>query len=215
MDPIAIMANHAKTVSLVVSESLIGGALVVLGTSLGWRLATARESMIVAVVRWWLDHVVRPLIEGRSWWRRTAIITGNNALTCGAVVVLGFFGPIAWLAVIAVGLSLGVALHLLTEKLPTPEKSDRPDPLDARQRTARTAGLALNMLEIPAIMISAGLSLGQGAMEASVSPVQAWGAFAAVVLPLLLIAAAGEALWIGTHTSLLDRWRDSERQQDP
>jgi hypothetical protein len=52
------------------------------------------------------------------------------------------------------------------------------------------------MLEPPAILISAGLSLAQGAMPADLSTTAVWSTFAHIVLPLLALAAAGEATWM-------------------
>jgi len=58
-------------------------------------------------------------------------------------------------------------------------------------------GFALNLVEIPAIVIVAGLSMGQLAAPNGLSMSAVWRIFAALVLPALALAAGGEALWIG------------------
>ena len=45
-------------------------------------------------------------------------------------------------------------------------------------------------------MLSAGLSLAQGAMSHNVSLADAWATFGLLVVPMLIISAAGEALWM-------------------
>lgn len=57
-------------------------------------------------------------------------------------------------------------------------------------------GFALNLLEPPAILLSLGLSLGQGAWGATIELEQALALFVRIVFPLLLLAAVGEALWL-------------------
>ena len=97
------------------------------------------------------------------------------------------------LAVVIVGLSLGIALRQLAA---------RPDAfavsLPVRDRKAKMLvrlGVGLNMLEPPAIVITLGLCLGLQTLPLTWA--QAWQTFAIWVVPALFVAAGGEALWIG------------------
>jgi hypothetical protein len=164
---------------------------------------------MVRAVAWWLEHVVRPLMASRSWLRRATIIAANNSLVCLLLVLVGSLGSIAWAAVACVGVSLGIALRLMLPE-DVPEEEDAEEAAPAQRRSvAEGVGLALNLLEIPAIAISAGLSLGQGAMaSATTLPTGIW-LFAWVVLPLLIVAAAGEALWMSVNPDLPRFWPDA------
>ena len=90
------------------------------------------------------------------------------------------------------GMSLGIALRLLS--------SMDDEPLGSQATTSPrqwlvNVGVALNMLEPPAIIVALGLAFGR--QSASLSAASTWQAFAVLVVPALLFAAAGEALWIG------------------
>ena len=75
--------------------------------------------------------------------------------------------------------------------------SEPPARTPGRQRQVWAGiGFALNLLEPPAILLSLGLSLGQGAWGATVELEQALALFIRFVFPLLLLAATGEALWL-------------------
>ena len=68
----------------------------------------------------------------------------------------------------------------------------------ARDRQARRRiriGIALNMLEPPAIVVTLGLTLGLRTIPLTCE--QAWQTFGVWVVPALFVAAAGEALWLG------------------
>jgi len=76
---------------------------------------------------------------------------------------------------------------------------DEPTPARTglRQRNVLAGiGFGLNLLEPPAILLSLGLSLGQGAWSVAVNLEQALALFIWIGFPLLLLAAAGEALWL-------------------
>ncbi len=62
---------------------------------------------------------------------------------------------------------------------------------------AVAVGMALNLLEVPAILITLGLSMGRGGATSGLLSGDVWTAYAVAVAPLLLIAAGGEALWLG------------------
>ena len=131
--------------------------------------------------------------------RRTAIIAGNNSATCAMMVLLGACGAVALLAVAAVGCGLGLALRLMAPD--TPPAAPAPDtwPPTRGQRVAAVIGVGLNLLEIPAIALGAGLCLAQAVLSPTIEWAEAWSMYGRIVLPTLVVAAAGEALWMGIY----------------
>ncbi len=194
---------HLHNLLLIWRQSLAGGAAIVVCVAIGWWIGRARGNWFVRVVSWWLRHVVHPLLSSRTWFRRTVIIAANNSLICATVVVLGSFGHIAWLGVAGIGLGLGVALRLTIAET-IAEGHDEPPA--GRRWFLEGVGFALNALEVPAIMLAAGLSLGQGAMSPALSLTSALAAFALWVLPMLVVSAAGEALWMTVAPCLPGLW---------
>jgi len=176
---------------------LAGSGLILAATAIGWWGGRHRQRWPARVVRWWLNRVVRPLLASRSVSRRAAIIAANNAATCAGMVALGAVGVVAWLAVAAVGLSLGLALRLMSAAPPRP--AAEPPPPARAQQVAAAIGVGFNLLEIPAIALAAGLCLAQEATSPSIEWAQAWQMFALLVLPTLMLAAIGEALWMGVY----------------
>lgn len=177
------------------SHGLVGTGVILAGAVAGWRLGRRPERRAARLVAWWLRRVVRPLMASRSWWRRAVIIAANNSLTCALMVGLGAAGPVAWAAVAGVGVGLGLALRLMLTS--PPEQGASVERGVGRQRVVTWLGVALNLLEIPAIALSAGLCLAQGALWPVLTWAGAWRLFGCFVLPALAIAAAGEALWMG------------------
>lgn len=194
-------------------ESLAGGAAIVACVAVGWRLGRARRSRLVRVVSWWLQHVVRPVMESRTWFRRTVIITANNSVICAVVVVLGSLGRVAWLGVAGIGLGLGIALRLMIPLAAAVQ--DEETRRTGRRRALTAVGLALNVLEVPAIMLSAGLSLAQGAMSSTLDLSTALEVFALFAFPLLVVGAAGEALWMTVDSRLPKLWPGTDRGCEP
>ncbi len=188
-------------------ESLVGGAMIVLATVVGWRVGRAHRVWPVRVVSGWLTYVVDPLIASRSWLRRASIIAANNASIAAAVVAIGSLGQAAWLAVGGVGLALGVALRLMCDDDAPAEDQAGHTPTDWRRSVPEAIGLVLNLLEVPAIMLAAGAALAQGAMSSRLTSSEAWSVYGWVVLPLLVVGAAGEALWMTVNPDLPGLWR--------
>jgi hypothetical protein len=186
---------HFETVVAIWPQALVGG-LVMTGSALaGWRAARRRTRWTVRLIDWWLNQIVRPLLLVRTWRRRTAAIALNNTSICAGLVALGALGPVVWAAIVGVGFALGIALRIMVESPANALFAE-----SARSRAGRWiagSGFALNLLEPPAVMISAGLGLGQRAWAAGLDFGTAWIVFAVVAWPMLLAAAAGEALWMG------------------
>ncbi len=171
---------------------LVGSGLTLASVWVGWSVGRYASLPPVWLIRSWVRHVVVPLVTCDSWGCRAAAIFINNTTICAVVVAAGAWAITGWLAVIVLGLSLGAGLRALGD----PSNGLT---FDARAEMNKRIGVgfALNMLEPPAIVVAIGLSLGQSAMAAGLSWDRVWETFAVCVIPLLLAAAAGEALWLG------------------
>ena len=196
-----MMNQWINQISLLWLESVLGTLVILVGVGIGWMVGSNRRNWLVLPVAWWLAHVVRPLLLSRSWLRRAVIIALNNALICFAVVLLGSAGPGAWLGVASIGLGLGIALR---QMLPIP--MDEPDGVQstrAGRRVLVTIGLILNLIEIPAIMLTAGVALSQGAWSSTLQLSDGLSLFGGFVVPMLAVAAAGEAMWMTANPEVL------------
>ncbi len=122
----------------------------------------------------------------------------NNASLLAVLVAVGRWSGTSVLAVACLGVSLGIAVRILSSHA-CAFGSGTPA---LRGRRAKL-GIALNLLEPPAIMLAIGLSLGRRGIP--LSPTQVWETFAVLAVPALLLAAGGEALWLGagreSHTT--------------
>lgn len=172
---------------------LTGTGIICLGAAVGWAFGHYELSVPVRAINWWLTRVILPRLRKRSWSRRTATIFVNNTTVLATMVALGVWPTVGLAAVAVLGVNLGIALRVLArlpDDLLGPEGATAPSS-DWRM----TAGVALNLLEVPAIVATLGLSIGYKAVFASAG--QAWQIFGLWIAPVLLIAAAGEAMWLG------------------
>jgi hypothetical protein len=174
---------------------LIGTGLVVAGTWIGWVVGRYRSFPAVRGIAWWVTSVILPVLQTRSWLRRSAAIFINNGTVSAALVALGAWPWAAPAAVSILGVNIGIALRVLSGI--TDAFGDPAFDAAAGTRWRIRLGVALNLLEPPAIVAAIGLSIGQQLVVASVG--QIWLTFCVWVLPLLLIAAAGEGLWLGPY----------------
>jgi len=177
------------------TEVALGTALALAGTWAGWLIGRYRSFAFVRWIRWWVVRVVRPLVTCRSWAARAMFIFVNNIVILWALVAMGPWMGAAIAGAAALGISLGIALRVIgdaTWDFAAPTANGNGN--GGRRRTFR-AGIALNLLEPLAIALALGISIGQG--TSSLSSTEAWRLFAYVVVPPMLIAALGEALWIG------------------
>lgn len=188
---LAMRANLAEIVVSVWPECLIGGLAISIFVIVGCRIGNRK--WMRRPIDWWLRHIVSRVLEGSGWGRRAALISANNATVCGLLVLSGSAGNLAWMATAGLGLGLGGALRLLLPRInlapPPPDSS----PL---RRSLYGVGLVVNMLEVPAILLSAGLSLSQSAWSEKLAGGDALQAYLLIVAPLLVVSAMGEALWI-------------------
>lgn len=179
-------------------SALLGAILLAAASVAGWVMSKHPSVPAVRAVDWWVKHVVLPLLRRRTWIGRGAVIFINNIVILGGIVALGPWPGASVLMVIVVGLSLGIAFRLLLER---PDENLAPRlQLPPAQRRKVQMGMTLNMLEPPAIILALGLSLGQWMADQSAA--DAWKAFVLWVLPAMLLAAAGEGLWLGAGRQL-------------
>lgn len=181
-------------------EALVGSAVIVVAAIIGWRFGAIRDAWFVRVIEVWMRYVLDPLRATRSWLVRMVMIFINNSLACGLLVLAGGVGSLGWLAALLMGLALGCGMRRLSASLPIEpgefNGQDDPEPRSAGSALLHLIGLLLNLLEVPAIMLSVGLSLAQGGLSAGLDRAAAIEIYLSVVVPLLGVAAGGEALWM-------------------
>ena len=188
------MATRFLNALATLGPSMVVGTIgALLSLVIGWVLGRYRSFLPVRLVVWWVARIILPLLRCRSWPRRTAIIFVNNTGVSAALLGLGMWRWGGRVGVVLLGLNLGIALrHLVTttDDLATPATT-----APSKARRCTWIGVTLNLLEIPAIVVTLGLALGMRSVPLTVT--QVWEVFAIGVVPALLIAAGGEALWMG------------------
>ncbi len=183
------------TIAAVWKSMVLGAGLILMTTVAGWGIARTPAFPPVRIVAWWVRRLVKPLLSCRSWWVRAVAIFVNNTSILVIIVALGQWRWIALAAVACLGLSLGMGLRILAED---PDTSLHVNPsADHSMAKGVWIGIVLNLLEPPAIMLAIGLSMGRHVVP--LSPEDVWTTFALWVVPATLIAAGGEALWLGAY----------------
>lgn len=181
---------------------LSGSAVLIIAAIAGWGIAADAN---LAPVRWiakWVDRVIVPCLRA-GWLARSLAIFVNNAANCALMIAAGALAGGSWISVTMIGLAMGFAVRHLgrQESLTSNANSINANSSDAAAspyvNSPALLGLLLNLLELPAIALCVGLSIGQVASEPHLSMAVAWSLYARLVLPALLIAACGESTWIG------------------
>lgn len=172
---------------------LSGSAVLIVAIIAGWGIAADAH---LAPVRWigrWVDRVIVPVLRS-GWLVRALGIFVNNTVVCGLIIAAGALPGGSWASITMVGLSMGFAIRHLGAQPPqtSPEKAQSPT-IDSWT----TVGLMMNLLEVPAIGLAVGLSIGQVASQPHFSLQFAWAVYGQLIVPVLLIAACGESTWIG------------------
>jgi hypothetical protein len=171
----------------------IGAALLGLTVWAGWIAGGRPQWPPVQAVDWWVRRIALPILRPRSWLGRAAIIFGNNIAILTLLVAAGSWPGASLVGVALVGLSLGAAFRLL---LSMPDHTLAPRlRLEPRDERRVRIGLALNMLEPPAILYAVTLSISRWLVPLPSEAV--WRSYLIWVVPAMLIAAGGEALWLG------------------
>lgn len=191
-----MLLRSLNVIGAVWMSMFLGAFALLLATVAGWRIAREASLPPVRLVHWWVRRVIRPLLIRRSWWVRAGAIFLNNASLLAILAALGRWPWTALAGVAGLGVSLGIGLRILSSE---PDESVHLNPKLGPSGVRRVrVGVALNLLEPPAIILTIGLSLGQSASGGiPLSSVQVWETFAVWVIPATLIAAGGEALWLG------------------
>jgi len=172
---------------------MMGTVLLLIGIVIGWGVSRTRSFVLVRWIRVWVSRVMLPLLYKRSWLLRTITIFANNMTILIGLIVLGRSSFAAIAGVAFVGLSMGIALRVLSEQ---PESFAAPgDSMSATDRRRFRIGLLLNLLEPPAIIVAMGMSMGR--TIAPLTHEQIWEIVSCWIFPAMLLAACGEALWIG------------------
>jgi hypothetical protein len=189
-----VLSDGLKTLFAIWPDVLLGAGLTLVATWVGWRLGRRRSFPPVKAIAWWVVGVVLPLLRCASWSRRTVLIFLNNGTILAVIVAVGGHRHGGIVGATTLGVGLGIALRVMADASPgLGDRVGASDGPDSRWRMR--IGLALNMLEPPAIVVAVGLSMARGSLK--VTTEQAWWTFAVFVLPALLFAAGGEALWLG------------------
>jgi len=175
-------------------EALVGSLLMLAGVPVGFALARNRRLPPVRWINAWVTLVAWPIVQSGRWTHRFVGILVNNTTVLVMLVFLGKWRWACLLGTVALGASLGIGLRLIAAKaIPGPAANHDTENHDFAWRI----GLWLNLLEPPAIALAIGLSLARSSAGPFAAPGPAWNAFVAYILPLLILAAAGEALWLG------------------
>jgi hypothetical protein len=170
---------------------LAGAATLGIGVAAGWVLASEPHRRPVRAVRWWLSVLLRGVRHRRTTVRALVIFL-NNTTVMALLVAMGGLPGGAWAASCAIGTAMGMALRRLDVADLGPAVENPAPP-----RPGHTFGMILSMLEIPAILLGLGLSLGQLAAPNHLDAAQVWRIFGTILLPTLAVAALGEAVMLG------------------
>lgn len=180
--------------------TLIGLVTLIVAAVAGSGMGADRSFVLTRWVRRYLESLILPVMRHRLWVVRSFFIFANNASICALVILAGRWPAGAWAAIVVVGLTMGTAIRVLGERATSQDAAvddvhtEKPDALVS-------VGLWLNLLEVPAILATLGMSMGRLALPNGVSNEVLWRIYVLFVLPALLVAAGGEGLWIGRHKS--------------
>lgn len=181
------------------SGMLLGAGLLLVAVGAGSALANAPGIVPVRMVNWWVRKIALTVFRSRSAAFRLLVIFSNNVTVLAILVIAGV---LTWLGIVAVavlGMNIGIGIRVLA-KQSQPYFEQHASVAEnggtsGRRHNRVVWGMALNLLEPVAILIALGLALTRAHLGLPASTV--WWAFAIWIVPLLMIAAAGEALWIG------------------
>ncbi|RME40447.1 MAG: hypothetical protein D6788_03295 [Planctomycetota bacterium] len=212
MDEGSILRATLVVLERVWVASLLGAGLMAVGAGAGWAMAVHEQAAPVRFVSWWVDRWMWPRLRRASGVKRALMIYLNNMTILAVLIFLGRWHAASLAAVAAVGVSMGIGLRILARR----DDALAPDgsPSDAASVRRMRLGLALNLLEPPVIVLALGLSLHRSV--ALLDPFEVWATVAVWIAPTMLVAAAGESLWMGVAFRARERAGvESERHGPP
>jgi hypothetical protein len=200
--------------SIGVRPMLAGAAVILAAAVAGWGISPDVDFPPVRFIRWWVEHAALRIIRHPSWVLRAVAIFVNNSAVCAVLVLAGGLPTGAWVGVTVAGLSLGIAMGLLSRGGGGFPLGRAPVPPESRADLGVLVGVALNVLEIPAIVVAVGLAMGRLAAPNRLSGETVWMLFVSWVVPALAVAAGGESLWIGRQRGAHSRGDEAPSDAD-
>lgn len=195
-----MLERTLEVVGAVWPAGLLGTLLLIVGVGGGWTLAALETRSPVRVIAWWVRVIVLPLVRSHSWWRRAATIFANNLSMLAVLLAMSRWHFLGLLGVAGFGVSLGIGLRVLARQ----PVAWREPPPDDKARRWMHLGMVLNLLEPLAIFLTVGLAVARATIPVATGA--AWEVFLVWVTPASLIAAGGEALWMGAgHMTASDQ----------
>lgn len=176
--------------------TLAGLAALIVAAISGWGIGEHAAFLPVRWVRWWMERVIIRGLSDNRFVIRGAIVFANNATTCALLIAAGALPAGSWIAIVLVGLTMGIAIRALSDASSSPAVEEESKCPQSPDRLTQI-GLSLNLLEAPAIIVTLGLSMGRLAAPNTLSETQTWDVYVLWVVPALLVAAIGEAIWVG------------------
>ncbi len=192
-------------------RALLGVVLLIFACVAGWQISVSASLGPVRFVRWWVSRVLLPLLRSRSWVGRAATIYANNMAILTAVVAASAWSWAVILGIAVIGVAMGIAVRTLSQE--PSMASLEVDQADSGTPKRVSWGLALNLLEPPAIALTLGLALSY--TSAPLTDTQLWRTFGLVVAPLMLIAAGGESLWMGATDAFAGPSKKPTKERRP
>ena len=201
---------NVENILALLKPGLFGGLVLVIGAISGWGMTQAPDFVLTRMMRWWVLKVLVPVLKRPSWLLRSIAIFVNNAGICMLLVASGRVALLPWFAIAGVGVAMGAALRVLVMAFGWQGDAIGVDvdKVDA-EKTAGLGGdhvpvigMLLNMLELPAIVLTLALALVQSELPITQSiamdgPILVWPIMLMWTLPMLALAACGESLWMG------------------
>ncbi len=188
-----VMEETIEVLKMTPARAALGVSLLLAATAAGWRVGRERHVIPTRVLETWVRCVVLRLVRQRSWCIRFAAILVNNGAVLSLLIVVAPWRWAALTGIALLGISLGIGLRVLSSD---PDARFDVGPVRHPSQIRRIRlGVLMNLLEPPAIALTVGLALTRSAVP--LTAVQTWSTFLFWVVPATMIAAAGEATWLG------------------
>lgn len=191
--PMNALLESLSVASRLLPASLLGLLLIVSGAVIGAVIGKSSGVMPVRFVSWWLGSVILPRLCSGGTVARGLTIFLNNSAVLPVVVACGSDFRCGVVAVLGLGVGLGIGVRVLARKsLLGQEGTYSPNNAPG---VSFVVGIVLNLLEPPAILLAASLAVARPWVELSSAAI--WQTYLLLAVPLLMLAAYGEAMWLG------------------